>query len=64
MASAAPNPWLMRSRSPRGSSPRRRGSQRRRGRSPLAMYGVDLTRRAGAGGLDRVIGRGAETRRV
>ncbi len=28
------------------------------------MYGLDLTRRAGAGGLDRVIGRGAETRRV
>ncbi|MXY00720.1 MAG: ATP-dependent Clp protease ATP-binding subunit [Chloroflexi bacterium] len=65
MATAAPSPWLLRSRSPRGSSPRRRGgSQGRRSRSPLAMYGVDLTRRAGAGGLDRVIGRGAETRRV
>ena len=64
MASADRRPWQMRSRSPGGSSPKRRSGAGRRRRSPLAMYGVDLTRRAGAGGLDRVVGRGSETRRV
>ena len=47
-----------------GTPPRRRERGRGRRRSPLAQYGTDLTRRAGAGGLDRVVGRSTETMRV
>ena len=55
----------MRSRSPGGSGTgqQRRGKGRER-ISRLAQYGTDLTRRARAGGLDRVVGRAAETMRV